>query len=306
MCEHPTVLYCIFDHYFLCHAITCVVYFNTTTFFIQTIKITTYILSLIMDLPVAVVSTASTVFLFYPYRDFVKYYPVKPDLNFITSRYRGLATHLDQWALLTLPDTLMLGLGGRGDFGGLVAASCASGMARRFLNTLIYRMNEKTGARGSAIYKSNWDAITKGLAQQGALSWFVGATPTALVQLLTSGLALRSIGPRRRRADATQQFLWDWWHMFRAHAFFSTVSSPLRAAFSTALHVPTKGSDRMSATSWFNSEIYLYKEAASVSRRMFQDMGIRYFFQDTFRYVLKTSVPFAFNFALFRYLMSSR
>eukprot|EP00742_Colponemidia_sp_Colp-10_P028495 GILJ01035810.1.p1 GENE.GILJ01035810.1~~GILJ01035810.1.p1 ORF type:complete len:193 (+),score=18.54 GILJ01035810.1:78-581(+) len=167
-------------------------------------------------------------------------------------------------------------------------------------------MAERVGARSGA-YKSNWDAIATATSKHGVLSWFVGSSPAALVQFLTAGLALKSVAPRMRHrarnADATN-FAWDWWHMFRAHAFFTTVSSPVRVAFSTANHNPTRGGDKVNVAAWLKSEVHIYQEAALVSKRMFQDMGVRYFFQGTLRTIMKVSVPFDFNFALFRFVTS--
>ena len=258
-------------------------------------------------------SSASTVFLFYPYRDFVKHYPTAANADFFVSRYRGLATNPSQLGLLALPNALMLSVGGRGDAAGIAAGSLLAGFTRRFTRTLIYRLGERTGSRaGVSVYNGSWDAVAKATASYGAMSWFVGGTAVALTQLLTSGLAIASVGGvsrgggrRHNRRDPTQAFLLDWWYMFRAHAFFTMISAPVRNALSSAMHIPTRGGAQIGLAQWGASEMHIYKEAALVSKRMMQDMGLRYFFQGTIRSALKVSLPFGFNYALYKGMINA-
>ena len=238
----------------------------------------------------AAYSTAFTAtFLLYPYRDLVKGFDGRAPLNnvngtFITSRYMGLMQNPAQPLLLALPTTASL-VGSCYGMSGALCGGFVDGVLRNGLR--VYSRDMSAGKKAPPLT---------------IFSLGAGAVSGGTISLLTNGLALMSISDKReRRYQQHSSALWTCWSVFRAHAFYTFITSPLTTSLRSARYV-SRRTTGTGVKEWVSGEQAVFKEALAVGTRIVREEGIVSLFGGTLRRTFKVSLPFAATVSAFIHL----
>ncbi|EPY23136.1 hypothetical protein STCU_05022 [Strigomonas culicis] len=248
-----------------------------------------------------------TVFALYPYRDFVKYFHFGSSLNqsagdFCLGRYRGMLSNPSQPLFLAAPyGALFFGyVLGPGPFGGALLGGTLHG----FMKTCVARTGRRMsmhGGRYKGRYDTVLDCIISGSKEFGVYSTFAGATAVSLISILWYGSTLAML----QRTYDRGYFFENFWTAFRAHAFMTFLTAPLRNVFRSSLSSGERSGGVRTATSFVRGEAAIFREAMGVGRHVLRSEGIPFFLNGVLRTTFKTSVPFGFSYALFKWMGGS-
>lgn len=252
----------------------------------------------------AFAAQAITVFVFYPYRDFIKHSQlngvVQPDAHFFFSRYRGMALHPSQPLILSLPTTLLFGTyravvdATHSVTLAAVLGASAGSVVKQLTAIQARRMGQQKSFLHGAAYSSMVDCLRRSTALLGVYSWFAGFSAVWAAQVVWLSVAVLSLCRLPRQQVSFSE---DMYFAVRAHCFGAFLSAPIRNALRGS-QAHARRLDSLAA--WASHEKGSWKEALAVSGRMMKDQGPRYFFRGTPKVVLMTTVPWSFMFATFR------
>lgn len=241
----------------------------------------------------------------YPYRDFVKAFDLRhmPSMDakhFCLSRYRGMAKNPSQPLLLAAPQGMLYfgyTLGGYGVSGAFMGG-LLMGLAKTFVGTVARRMNGVGGGYNQLQHKhytSLLDCVYSSAKQFGTLSFFAGGAASSIIAILWHGLTLFVL-----QRTVEHGFWENFWDAFRTHALFSFFTSPVRNTLRSAMSPRERSGGVHSIQQYMAGESAIFVEGAGVLRSMFRTEGISFFMSGSLRVAFKTSVPFAFTYAVFR------
>lgn len=241
----------------------------------------------------------------YPYRDYTKTFvavwpPSAPGVVYVSSRYRGFIDNPFQLAIISAPPALLYTgfvMVGGGAAGACVGGFCF-GAAKAAIRMLGARM-QHTKRNYELQFRSISDCVRTMSQEQGAWSWLCGAGATSLIAVAWHGSALVSL--QQREHWQPRGFFSDWWAGFRAHAFLAFVTCPLRNTFRSSLAAVERSGGVRSARDFFRGEAAVFQEAGSVAPAMLRTQGIRFFLDGCIRTTFKSSIPFGFTYAVFRF-----
>ena len=205
--------------------------------------------------------------------------------TFFYSRYLGLIQNPAQPLLLALPTTSSL-VGSCYGVSGALSGGFMDGVVRNGLR--LYCRNVRMG---------------KAAPPLSIYSLGIGAVAGGTISVLTNGLAVASIADKReRRYHQHSSPFWTCWAVFRSHAFFTFISSPLAASLRSARYVSRRSGGVNSLQEWVSGERAVFSEALSVGTRAVREEGIGFLFQGTLRRTFKVSLPFAVTVSTFVHL----
>lgn len=258
---------------------------------------------------IAYVSSLVTVFGLYPYRDYVKSFSSSsiPKVNvraFCVSRYRGMAMNPSQPMLIAAPPGLLyagytLGSGG---VTGAILGGLFAGYSKVFVRTVARRMSSSSryNSLGRVSYRSLANCLVESSRQFGVLSFFSGGLGASLIAILWHGASLALL-----QQSGDGGFLTNWWVAFRAHAFLTFLTAPVRNSFRSALSSRELSGGVHGLQSYVAGEAAVFREAGGVFRSMARTEGVSFFLHGVLRTGFKTSLPFGLTYALFRSLGGS-
>jgi hypothetical protein len=254
------------------------------------------------DIVVCYACQTASIFLMYPYRDYVKIYEFNRtgliDARFMMVRYRGMVLNPHQAFFLAVPWTLLYA-GCDGTAAGAALGGVSFAGAKVFVRKLAHRMATLSNQRGrSFMYHSTLDCIRRSTREQGFYSWFAGLCATSLIAVLWHGAALLRLC--ERRSEPRLGFVDDLIAATSIHGSAALLTTPLRNVFRSALHDVERAGGVKSLGGFSAGERAIFIEAAGVTRHAFRNQHFRFFFEGAFRTVCKTSVPFGVAFALYR------
>lgn len=254
----------------------------------------------------AYASGLCTVFGLYPYRDFVKtanvrHLPSFKDFGeFCAERYRGMLKNPAQPLLLATPQSgLYFGyvLGG-GSIPGAIVGGFFFGYLKIFVRTVAFRMSRE-GGRYNKLHHKGYsgvvDCVTSSARHYGIWSFFPGAFAVSLISVLWHGISLAVL-----QQNYNTSFGSNFWDAFRIHALMTFLTSPLRNTFRSATYGLERAGGVHHIRTYIASEVSVFNEAGGVFYAMARSEGLRFFMNGSLRTTLKTSVPFAVSYAIFR------
>lgn len=254
---------------------------------------------------VAYVASVTTTVLLYPYRDYVKAFklsrPTSTDYGkYVLGRYRGMLTHPSQPLMLAAPNSLLY-MGfvlGHGGIGGVMLSGLLGGYAAVFVSAAARNMSGHGGmlyaSCNHTMHKSVVSCVLACTRRFGIFSFFVGGFATALITALWHGVTLLIL-----RRSYRSGFVTNFFDALRTHALMTLISSPFRNTFRSALYSRRRSCGVFGLSAYIRAESAVMREAAGVIASTLPDEGIRFLFHGVIRSIFKTSVPFAFTYALF-------
>lgn len=253
-----------------------------------------------------------TIFVLYPYRDYVKL-ATRDNFNKIDLwqhsvwRYKGILAQYQQPLLLAAPWGLLYGgwTAAGGGAGGAVLGGFLFGHMKAVINTISYRMN---GTRnnynriGEHRFASIRECLKVSTRHYGPISFLCGGTAHSLIAMCWHGAALTALG---RRESSHSSFGYNFVDAFRLHAGLTLLTNPLRNALRSGMHQRDRPGGVKSVKALLHCEQQIYQEGISVFKAALRSQGISFFLEGALRTTFKTSVPFGVTYALFRALGGS-
>ncbi|GET92531.1 hypothetical protein, conserved [Leishmania tarentolae] len=254
----------------------------------------------------AYASSAFTIVVLYPYRDFVKSanvrsLPCAKDLgDYCARRYTGMLQNPSQPMLLAAPQAALY-------FGYVFAAGGAAGgllggflfgYTKTFVRTVAHRMNGGASRYNRPVqrgYSGPLDCIALSAKHYGVLSFFPGALAASVVGVLWYGISLAVL-----QQTYSRSFIEDLWNAFRVHALLTFLTAPMRNTMRSSMYPGERSGGVHTVRDYVATEVAVFREAGGVFLSMAREEGLRFFFHGTLRTTFKSSVPFAVTYALFK------
>lgn len=257
-------------------------------------------------------SALCTIFILYPYRDFVKVVNAETFnkiniIEFSKWRYRGLLTNYQQLFFLALPWGLLYGGFSlcNGGLCGVVLGSTLFGNAKTAIRIIAERMN---GTRNnySALEKRSFSSIIDCLkfsrSQFGLLSLFCGSSAASLIAICWHGAALASL---RRSEYSSSSFGGNFFDAFRTHAGLTFVTTPLRNVLRSGMFQRDRPGGVRDFHAYLRCEKQIFEEGAAVFCSAIRTEGVSFFLHGALRTIFKTSLPFGITYSVFKSLGGS-
>ncbi|ESS67642.1 hypothetical protein TCDM_03714 [Trypanosoma cruzi Dm28c] len=242
-----------------------------------------------------------SIFVLYPYRDLTKIFSINPitrldPIQYSWVRYKGMILNPSQPLILAFPWGLLYGgfALGSGALTGALVAGTLHGMGKVAVRTIARRVGGPRSRYDGVVYKSLLHCLQASTKQYGILSFFSGASATALISTLWHGASLVALQGSRHDG-----FFEAWWDAFRVHALLTFATNPIRNTFRSALHSRERAAGVCNFSAFLAGEVAIFREAGGVMKNMLRTMGLPFFLEGVLRTTFKSSVPFGFTFALF-------
>lgn len=254
----------------------------------------------------AYMSTLSTIFILYPYRDYVKIFSIGHwnrinAAEFCAARYKGMLQNFHQPMILAVPFGLLYTgfLGFHGGVSGVLLGGSLFGVSKTAVNCVSRRLAVGTGnyAPRQRPFTSMTDMLRYTSTQFGFLSFFCGAAAASLIAVLWHGMALASL----QRYDSShstwgQSFL----AAFRTHASLTLLTNPLRNTLRSGMYQRDRPGGVRSFSSFLSCERQVFQEGVNVFRAALRTEGLPFFLNGALRTTFKTSIPFAASYTVFK------